>query len=78
MRYLKCAELVLAHVAPRGHCVCRRIYDLVGPVLAAILVHPMLADMAYLSLKPAEWVARGGLALLLPGHGRLIQTIYEN
>jgi len=77
MRCLKCAELVLAHLAPRSHCACRRIYNLVGPVLAAMLIHPLLADVAYLSLKPAEWTSRAGLALLLPGHGRLIQTIYE-
>ena len=33
----------------------RRIYDRVGPVLARGLVHAVLADVAYLLLKPAEW-----------------------
>ena len=25
---------------------------------AALLVHPLLADAAYVALKPAEWIAR--------------------
>jgi hypothetical protein len=76
MRYLKAAELLLAGVSPRSHRVCRRAYDLIGPVLAATLIHPLLADAAYLSLKPAEWLCRAGLALLLPGRGQLLRSIY--
>jgi hypothetical protein len=76
MRYLKAAELLLRASSPRGHRVLRSIYDRVGPVLAATLVHPALADTAYLALKPAEWLARAVLALLVPGQGALIRSLY--
>ncbi len=77
MRYLKCAELVLRHTAPRLHRACRWIYNRLGPRLAASLVHPLLADAAYLSLKPAEWFARLALAVLLPGYKQQISGIYR-
>lgn len=34
----------------------RRVYDYIGPRLARRLVHPLLADAAYLLLKPFEWL----------------------
>ncbi len=77
MRYLKAAELLLAALSPPAHRVCRQIYDLIGPKLAARLVHPLLADAAYLSLKPAEWLCRAGLALLLPDRGQSIRRVYR-
>lgn len=58
---LKCFELILAHCLPRAHRVCRGAYDRLGPPAAALLAHPLLADAAYLLLKPAEWAS---LALL--------------
>ena len=58
MRRLKAVELVLRHTSPRLHRTCRTIYDRTGPALAAKLVHPWLADIAYLSLKPLEWLRR--------------------
>ena len=33
-----------------------------GPAAAAMLVHPLIADVAYAALKPAEWFARAALA----------------
>jgi hypothetical protein len=36
--------------------VLRAIYDRIGPTMAAALVHPLLADLAYVLLKPAEWI----------------------
>ena len=77
MRRFKCAELVLQQTAPQLHRACRLIYNRLGPRLAASLVHPLLADAAYLSLKPAEWLARLALAVLLPGHQRLASGIYR-
>ncbi len=47
---------------PRLHCLLRAIYNRIGPILAAMLFRPILADIAYLSLKPAEWAARAVLA----------------
>ena len=78
MRYLKAAELLLAGISPTAHRVCRRIYDLIGPKLAATLIHPLLADAAYLTLKPAEWLSRVALALLLPGRREAIRRIYRS
>jgi len=77
MRYLKAAELVLASITPDGHRVCRRLYDRVGPMLAGLLVHPVLADLAYLTLKPPEWTARAALRVLLPGCGAVVGRMYR-
>lgn len=77
MRRLKAAELALRSVVPGAHRACRRIYDRWGPPLAAALVHPILADLAYVSLKPSEWLARALLAVLSPGSGRLVREIYR-
>jgi hypothetical protein len=78
MRYLKAAELALASASPLGHRACRWLYDRYGRALAAALVHPLLADLAYLLLKPAEWFARIGLALLLPGENERIMNLYRS
>jgi hypothetical protein len=59
---LKALELALARTAPRLHAAARAIYDRAGPALAARIRHPLAADLAYLSLKPAEWTARALLA----------------
>ena len=77
MRYLKAAELLLASTSPPVHRVARRVYDRIGPILAAGLVHPLLGDVVYLSLKPPEWLSRAGLALVLPGRRPLIRRIYR-
>ena len=77
MRYLKAAELLLANLSPETHRGCRWAYDRIGPVLASALVHPVLADAAYLGLKPAEWLARVVLALVLPKRGELIRSLYD-
>ena len=77
VRYLKAAELLLAALSPPAHRTCRRVYDRIGPVLAARLAHPLLADAAYLSLKPAEWLCRAGLTLLLPDRGQSIRGLYR-
>ena len=76
-RYFKAAELLLAAVSPGGHRLCRRIYDCLGPRLAALLIHPVVADVAYLSLKPLEWAVRAGLALLLPECHASIKRLYR-
>jgi hypothetical protein len=76
MRYLKAAELALLAASPRMHRLLRRIYDRVGPRLAGAVVHPLLADAAYLSLKPAEWLARAGLAILAPDAGESVRSLY--
>jgi len=76
MRYLKAGELLLAVTCPSLHRLCRTIYDRLGPRLAACLVHPLLADAAYMALKPAEWLCRLLIAMLLPGWADLVRRMY--
>lgn len=57
LQRLKAAELVLRRRSPRRHRGMRAVYDRIGPSLARRLSHPLLADLAYLSLKPAEGLA---------------------
>ncbi|MEX0774939.1 MAG: DUF6688 family protein [Phycisphaeraceae bacterium] len=78
MRRLKAAELALAVVAPRAQRFCRRIYDRLGPRLARRLRHPLLADAAYLALKPLEWLAMALLRLVLPRADRQVARLYRN
>lgn len=63
---LKCGELVIRALFPRGHRAMRAVYDWFGPRLASQITHPLLADAVYLSLKPCEWFARSLLAVLVP------------
>ena len=64
LRVLKCGEVVLRALWPRVHGVCRGVYDVVGPHLAARLTFHWMADAAYAGLKPAEWITRLGLRML--------------
>ncbi|MCF7954478.1 MAG: hypothetical protein K9M75_01625 [Phycisphaerae bacterium] len=67
LRRLKCGELMLKSSLPWLHRLFRLIYDALGPRLAVCLVHPALADMTYIMLKPAEWIV---CAILLIMHGK--------
>ena len=58
LRHLKCGEIALQTMFPAAHRRCRWIYDRVGPKLASKMRHPVLSDVAYLSLKPLEWLVR--------------------
>jgi hypothetical protein len=55
---LKTFESLSKARRPRAHRALRYIYNRIGPPLAACIVHPTIADLAYLLLKPAEWFAR--------------------
>jgi hypothetical protein len=55
----------------------RFVYDIVGPVLARRLTHPFLADIAYLSLKPAELLARFALRFLIPNLDEYASRLYR-
>ncbi len=76
MRCFKATELALLALCPTAHRLCRRVYDRLGPRLASRLVHPLLADMAYLTLKPAEWACRGVLGLAFFGQREMIARLY--
>jgi hypothetical protein len=76
LRRLKCAEIALAMLTPRVHRILRRFYDQVGPALAARMIHPLLADLAYMTLKPAEWVCVFALRRLLKEFDALAAVVY--
>ena len=78
LRVLKALELLLASISPKSHVACRWIYDRLGPRLAAMLVHPALADIGYFVLKPVEWIALVCLRLAIPGRTGLIYSLYSS
>jgi hypothetical protein len=78
LAHFKAAELALRAICPPLHTFCRRVYDQIGPILAAKISRPLLADLAYLSLKPLEWLAMLLMNLLLPEAARLSRTLYRN
>lgn len=53
----KAFELLLQVACPRTHRLLRRWYDRWGAWMAGLLVSCLLADLAYLTLKPLEWLA---------------------
>lgn len=72
----KCTELALQIAWPAGHRFLRRAYDAFGPRLARRLRHPLLADAAYLLLKPLEWGSWAVLRALLPEADALADRFY--
>jgi len=77
LRRLKCVEIALAATCPRTHRVIRLPYDTIGPPLARrITASPWLADVAYLTLKPVEWVCFGVLVAAVPRVGRLTRALW--
>src|SRR5262249_24674408 len=57
LRRLKAAELIIEGLFPKLHRLMRSLYDQLGPPLARQMIgRPLLADAAYLLLKPAEWL----------------------
>lgn len=51
-------EAAWARRLPRGHRSFRRVYSVLGPLIARRLSNPWMADAAYLFLKPLEWASR--------------------
>jgi len=76
VKYFKCAELILMTIFPGGHKICRTLYDCVGIQLARIITHPILADMAYASLKPIEWSFRAIMRILIPDIEEFVHRTY--
>jgi hypothetical protein len=76
LQVLKFAELALLAVKPRWHASLRRMYDVVGKSLARRIHSPFLADIAYLLLKPFEWLARWLLKMIVPEVDALAKKIY--
>jgi len=62
-------EALWARRAPQGHAAFRRLYNQVGPRMAARITTPFRADLAYLALKPVEVLARVVLKNVQPRQG---------
>ena len=75
MRVLKAGEMVLADCCPGLHRVLRRVYDAVGPRLAARVRSPWSADLAWLVFAgPALLV---GVLLWVGGRAARIGAAYR-
>jgi hypothetical protein len=77
LQYLKCAELALQALAPKLHHCLRKMYDFVGKAMAGKLKNPSLADLAYLTLKPLEWLTRLVLKVLIPEIDLVARELYR-
>jgi hypothetical protein len=78
LQWLKCAELALMAVQPRLHSLLRRVYDVIGKRLARSIQIPLLADTAYLLLKPWEWFAGLVLKTIVPEIDSISKKMYIN
>jgi hypothetical protein len=77
LQTLKCAELALIALTPGLHSRLRKMYDTLGRPASRLLSHPILADLAYLSLKPIELLSRLILQLLVPGLDEYSARLYR-
>lgn len=57
LRRMRAFESLLQSRTPKFHRRLRRVYNVAGPVVAARIRRPVLADAVYLALKPVEWAA---------------------
>lgn len=62
LRALRRFEARWREASPRSHSIMRRIYGVVGPVIASRLTSPWSCDVMYLALKPVEILARVAVA----------------
>lgn len=75
---LKCGELAIQLTFPYFHVFLRSIYDTVGPLLAkALVIHPLFADIAYLTLKPFEWLTMMILKTIVPDINEYAGRLYS-
>jgi len=77
LQVLKCAELVLLAIYPHWHRSLRKVYDKLGKPLAYRIQNPFMADVAYLFLKPCEWLARAVLKNIVPEIDSIAREIYR-
>jgi len=76
LQTLKFAEIALMAISPFTHKALRRLYDVIGKLLARGIRNPFLADLAYLLLKPWEWLARSILKRFIPEFDSIAGSIY--
>jgi len=76
LQLLKCAELALLAICPLWHKPLRSAYDGIGKSLARRIQNPLLADLAYLCLKPSELLAGIILKRIVPEIHAIASKIY--
>jgi hypothetical protein len=76
LQRLKCAELALKAVSPCLYKLLRKIYDVAGKWLARRIQNKLLADGAYLLLKPGEWLASSLLRIIIPEIDSIASGMY--
>jgi hypothetical protein len=60
---LKAGERSIARRCPRVHQTMRSVYDFLGPGIAHRMTNPFIADLAYLMLKPVEWMTAAVMSI---------------
>ena len=78
LQILKCTELTMMVISPRLHQFSRVIYDEIGKRMARTIRNPFLADVAYLLLKPFEWIARTSLKIVFSDIDSISKRLYKN
>lgn len=78
LQRLKCAELAMLAINPRLHGFLRGIYNRAGKVLARCIQKPLFADVAYMLLKPWEWMAESLLKIIVPELDSISRKMYTN
>ena len=76
LQLLKSAEIALLAILPSWHKRLRKVYDKLGKPLARKIRNPFLADIAFLLLKPWEWLARAALQIIVPEIDSVSREIY--
>ncbi|MEM8930369.1 MAG: DUF6688 family protein [Acidobacteriota bacterium] len=65
LQRIKLFELLWMTASPASHRGFRHVYDRLGPPVAATIRGPISAMLAWLVLKPAEWLAAASTRLVL-------------
>jgi hypothetical protein len=79
LRRVKCVEIALATICPTVHRAIRTIYDFLGPPLARFIgLHPLLADLAFLTLTPIERTTYGLLVASIPEIRAVARQLYPS
>ena len=78
LQRLKAFEILIRTLLPGPHRFLRILYNAVGSRIARRVKSPWVADVCYLVLKPAEWIAFLLLGLILGDQRTLVQRLYRD
>ncbi len=77
LRTLKAGEIALRTCLPRLHRAIRNVYDVAGPTVARRLNTPLKADIAFLLLKPPEFMVAVTLRCMGPKTVAAMNQLYR-